>query len=188
MINLEGHLPVPGLDDAYVMLIRQANLDAMGGRVMATIEAHAAAIKRMTQNCKLFRMTPLIPPRGPMKVSDCMGMGLAVSILFNSLTAMPCLKGESHIQFDSMRRPRATYTLAWESSPKEVQEGSTISTGMTKATLTSCPSQQKWFNLMMRGAETEWATQLEGNNRLARLQYSGYWLSSRRKPRNKTTR
>jgi hypothetical protein len=153
MINLEGRLPVSGLDDVYVMLIRQANLDAMGGRAVATIEAHAAAIKRMTQNCKLFRMAPPIPPQGPMPMSDCVGMGLAVSILLNSLTAMPCLKGESHIQFDSMRRPRATYISAWESSPKGVQEGLTISTRMTKATSTSCPSQQKRFNLMMRGAE-----------------------------------
>jgi hypothetical protein len=45
MINLEGCLPVPGLDDVYIMLILRANLDAMGGRAVATIEAHAAAIK-----------------------------------------------------------------------------------------------------------------------------------------------
>ncbi len=44
LINLEGHPPVERLDDAYVMLIRQANLDAMGGRAVATIEAHMAAI------------------------------------------------------------------------------------------------------------------------------------------------
>jgi hypothetical protein len=43
MINLEGHLPAEGLDDAYIMLIRRANLDAMGGRAVATIEAHAVA-------------------------------------------------------------------------------------------------------------------------------------------------
>jgi hypothetical protein len=34
-----------GLDDAYAMLICQANLDAMGGRAVATIEAHIAAIR-----------------------------------------------------------------------------------------------------------------------------------------------
>jgi hypothetical protein len=62
MINLEGCLPVPGLDDWYKMLICQANLDVMGGRAVATIEAHAAAIKQFTQNCKLFKMTPPIPP------------------------------------------------------------------------------------------------------------------------------
>ncbi len=45
MIDLEGRLPVPILDDTYIMLLRQANLDAMLGRAVATIEAHAAAVK-----------------------------------------------------------------------------------------------------------------------------------------------
>ena len=153
MINLEGRLPVPRLDDAYIMLIRQANLDAMGGRAVSTIEAHAAAIRRLIQNCKLFGMTPPIPPRGPMPMTDQVGMAVAVSILFNSLNAKPRLQGETHIQFDTMRKPRATYTSAWESSPNGIREGSSITVGMAKATLTSCPTQQKWFNLMMRGAE-----------------------------------
>ena len=54
MINLEDRQRLPGSDYAFVMLIRQANLDAMGGRAQATIEAHAAFIRRLTKNCKLF--------------------------------------------------------------------------------------------------------------------------------------
>jgi hypothetical protein len=34
MVNLEGHLPAKGLDDVYLMLICQANLDAMGGQAV----------------------------------------------------------------------------------------------------------------------------------------------------------
>jgi hypothetical protein len=62
MVNLEGHLPVKGLDDAYIMLICQANLDPMGGRAVATIQGHAAALKRSIYNCQLFRKMPMIPP------------------------------------------------------------------------------------------------------------------------------
>ncbi len=62
MVNLEGRLPVKGLDDAYIMLIRRANLDAMGGWAVATIQGHAAALKRSVYNCQLFRKTPTIPP------------------------------------------------------------------------------------------------------------------------------
>ena len=165
IINLEGHLPVPGMDDAFIMLIRRANLDAMGGRALSTIEAHAAAIRHWAQNCKLFGMTPPIPPRGPMPMEDQVRMAVAVSLLFNSLNAKPCLVGKSHIQFDSTRRPRGTHTSAWESSPKGISEGSSITTGMTKATLTTCPTQQKWFNLMMRtGAENHMVMLLEDNN------------------------
>ncbi len=32
-INLEGHLPESYLDDMYLKLIRQANLEAMSGRL-----------------------------------------------------------------------------------------------------------------------------------------------------------
>ena len=63
IINLEGRPPAKGLDDAYVMMIRRANLDEMGGRAVATIEAHAAAIKKNILNCQLLRKTPSIPPR-----------------------------------------------------------------------------------------------------------------------------
>jgi hypothetical protein len=154
MINLEGRLPADGLDDAYIMLLRRANLDAMGGRAIATIEAHAAAILRTVHNCQQFRKTPTIPPRGPMPMSDGLGMGLAVELLFHSLMAVPCIKGKSHIQFKSMCRPRATFTSAWESSLAGTREGSTFSSSMAKFTITSCPSQQKWFGLMMRGTES----------------------------------
>ena len=89
----------------------------MGGRAVATIHGHAAALKRSVGNCQLIQKTPTIPPQGPMPLTDPVGMGLVVELLFHSLTAKPCIKGESHIQFDSMRRPRATFTSAWESSP-----------------------------------------------------------------------
>ena len=126
----------------------------MGGRAVATIEAHATAILRAVRNCQQFRKTPLIPPRGPMPISDKVGMGLAIELLFHSLTAVPRIKGESHIQFDSLHRSRATFASAWESSPIGTKEGSSFSAGMAKITITSCPSQQKWFGLVMRGTES----------------------------------
>ena len=86
-------------------------------------------------------------------MEDQVRMAVAVSLLFNSQTATPQLVGKSCIQSDSMRRPRATHTSAWESSPKGISKGSSITTGMITATLTKCPTQQKWFNLMMRGAK-----------------------------------
>jgi hypothetical protein len=61
MINLEGWLPVPNLDDTYVMLLRQANLDAMLGRAVSTIKAHATAVKRTVCLYKLICKTPTVP-------------------------------------------------------------------------------------------------------------------------------
>ena len=140
-----------GLDDAYLMLIHHANLDARGGRGSHNTW-HAAALKRSVGNCHLIRKTPTMG--GPMPLTDPVGMGLAVELSFHSLTAKLRIKGESHIQFDSMRRPRATFTSAWESSPIGIQEGSTFTLNTARVTVTSCPSQQGWFDRMMRGAES----------------------------------
>ena len=161
MLNMEGRLPVPELDDAYVMLIRRANLDAMGGRAKTTIEGHAASLQRFVKNASQIRRTPSIPVRGPMPLEDKVGMGIAVDLLLHSLTAKPRLKGEKFIQFDTMRRPRATFSRGWESSPAGIAEGATFTMGTARVTVTSCPTQQPWFGLFMRGAETRmgWVSQ-----------------------------
>ena len=153
MLNLEGRRPVSGLDDAYVMYVRRANLDAMGGRSVATIGAHASAIKRNVQNCMLIRKTPTIPARGPMPIGDGVGMGVAVDMLIHSMTAKPRLRGQKFIQFDTVRKVRSTYSSVWESSPVGVGDGATFSVGTGRVTITTCPTQQKWFGLFVRGME-----------------------------------
>ncbi len=77
----------------------------MGGRAVSTIGSHAAAVKQTVMNCKRIRKTPTLPARGPMPLADHLGMGIAVEMLLNSLTATPRLKGEAHIQFNLMRHP-----------------------------------------------------------------------------------
>jgi hypothetical protein len=126
----------------------------MGGRAVATIEGHVAVVKQTIQNLRLIRKTPTIPHRGPMPLADNLGMGMAVDMLYSSLLAKPWLKGESFIQFDSVQRPRATFTAAWESLPSGIEEGATFPTGTMRVTVPTCPTQQKWFGLFLRGAES----------------------------------
>lgn len=153
MINLEARLPAEGLDDLYVACIRRANLDASGGLAESTIKSKASSIKRTVGECKMLRKTPFIPNRGPMPMEDNVGMGMAVEMLLHSLVARPRLKDQKFIQFDSMRKLRSVFTSAWESSPRGISEGSTFASGTAKITVTSCPTQQRWFSLFMRGAE-----------------------------------
>jgi hypothetical protein len=87
-------------DDACVMCICQENLDTMGGRAMSTIGLHAVAVKQTVTNCDQIRKTSTLPARGPMPLVDHLVMGIAMEMLFNSLTAKPRIKGEAHIQFD----------------------------------------------------------------------------------------
>jgi hypothetical protein len=77
-MNLKGRPRADNLNDVYVMCIHRANLDAMGGRAVSTIEAHAAAVKKTVQNCRLMGKTPTIPTQGPMPCADKIGMGMAV--------------------------------------------------------------------------------------------------------------
>jgi hypothetical protein len=98
---MEGCPPQSRCDDMYLKLIRQANLDAMGGRAVTTTKAHAAAILRMVCDCAAIRKTPMIPVRGPYKLEGLVGMSVAVDMLYSSLVSVPRLQGESHIQFSS---------------------------------------------------------------------------------------
>jgi hypothetical protein len=66
-ISFEGRLLVSSLDDTYVILLCQANLDAMLGQALTTIMAHASVLKRSVHNFKLTRKMPTIPCRGPME-------------------------------------------------------------------------------------------------------------------------
>ncbi len=78
---------------------------------------------------------------------------MAINMLFNLLTAKPRLKGESHIQFDLMCWPCATFTLVWDSLPAGIDKGATFRTKGMKVTVTICPTQQKWFGLFLQGAK-----------------------------------
>jgi len=167
MINLEGRLPEPGLDDAFVIGLRQANLDAMGDQARTTIVAHANAIGRLVENCRLIRKTPSIPQRGATRLGDDVGMGVAVDMLLHSLTAKPRLKGERFVQFDSVRKVQGTFTLAWELSPTGLEEKNTFGIGTGKVLLTTCPTQQKWFGLFLRGMENRMGYMSQRNQPLS---------------------
>ena len=164
ILNLEGRHVIEGLDDTYRMLIRRANLDAMSGRAVSTIHSHAASIQRTARNCKLIGKTPSIPVRGPMPIKDQVGMGVAVEMLFLSITAKGRLKDD--IQYDTMRKPRATHSKCYESSPQGVAEGSSFAKGIAKSTLTLCPTQSEWFSMFSLGAESRMGYFSEANKPL----------------------
>ena len=166
MVNLERRLPMPGLDDVYVSVIRRANLDAMAGRAKSSIAGHATAVLRSVKNCQMIRKTPSIEARGPMPLRDGVGMGVAVEMIVYSLVAKPKIRGQRYVQYATARKVRSTYTCGWESSPRGLEEGSSFSQGFNKATLTSCPTQQKWFSLFSLGMEARMGYTSEANRAL----------------------
>ena len=102
MLNLEGRTPIAGRDDAYMMLLRRANLDAMSGRAASTSKSHADEITRLVRNCALIGKTPNIPPHGSMTLADAVGMGVAVDMIVRLLTSTSKIKGLAYVQFGTV--------------------------------------------------------------------------------------
>ena len=152
MLNLEGRLPVPKLDDTYKMLIRRTSLDALAGRAPATIVGHANSVLRTVRNCAVYGKTPSLPPRGPMPMKDEIGMGLGIEMNYLSMTAKGRI--DPWIQWDAVRKPRSTFSKCWQSSPLGIAEGFSFMGGMGKSSYTSCPSQSDWFSHFCLGAES----------------------------------
>ncbi len=89
-------------------------------------------VRQTVCNCKLIKKTPTIPCRGPMEAGNLVGMSLALDMLVSVLIGKPRIKGEDHIRFDSIQKIQGTFTTAWESYPRGIQQGSSISSGLKK--------------------------------------------------------
>ena len=90
------------------------------------------AVRQTVRNCKLIKKTPTIPCRGTIEAGILVGMTLALDMLLSVLIGKPRIKGEDHIRFDSIQKIQGTFTTAWESYPRGIQEGSSISSGLKK--------------------------------------------------------
>ena len=150
MRNLEGRDPTEE-DAMYVRCIRRANLDAMAGKASSTIESHRRIVDQVVKLCERINKTPSFEPRGPMPLSDPVGMGLAVEMLTKSVFAKGRIRDT--IQFDTMRGVRSPYSKAYESSPRGVAEGSTFAKGTGRVRPTACPGQSEFMQDFLRGAE-----------------------------------
>lgn len=67
-----------------------------------------------------------------------------------SVSARPRLKGQEFIQFDTMRKSRATHSLLWTSSSGGIAEGSAFAGGFAKNKATKCPMQSNWFTYFLQ--------------------------------------
>ena len=151
MRNLEGVDIDLANHCQYVQCLRRANLDAMNARAGSTIRQHAAFIQTAVRNAKAVNRTPFFPPRGPMPLNDSVGMGLAVDLLLKGINSRGRIK--RHIQYDTMRKGRSTFSLAWASSPMGTNETAAFTSTRNRINLTSCPTQSDWFRFFMLGCQ-----------------------------------
>ena len=151
--NLSGRDMVLPRDLSLRQCLRRANLDAFAGRAKSTIASHVRGVRLGIKLSEELGKPPSLSltPRGPMTLGDPVGMSLAVEMLYHSLSAKGRIK--DHIQFDTMRKSRSTFSRSWDSSPAGVAEGAAFSRGTGKVRMTSCPSQSQWFSDFLLGAQ-----------------------------------
>ena len=160
-INLENREPGPG-DEFFMRCLRRANLDAMAGKSHHTIAGHRNRTMEMVRNCGLANKTPSLEPRGPFPIADQVGMGLLVDILIKSVVADG--RNAPHVQAETLRQLKATYTKNWDSSPAGVAEMASFSRGTGRVRPTACPSQSEYFLDAWRGLETRMGHQSRANH------------------------
>ncbi|KAK1734216.1 hypothetical protein QTG54_014983 [Skeletonema marinoi] len=148
-------------DSDYIMYIRRVNLDAIAGRSKKTISAHNNKMARIIGNCKALGKTPSYPPRGPFPNEDCVGMGVAVDMQYESVHAVGRIR--DHIQFSSLRHVRSTYTVSYQSSAGGLQEGAAFSKGKGMVRPTRCPTQSQFFIDFLRGCEYRMGSESRAN-------------------------
>ena len=163
MINLEGRLPGTW-DRAYLDTLRRANLDAMNGKARSTITNHRRRIAKLVRNAEKIHKTPSLQPRGPFPIGDPVGMGLAVDIIRESVTAKG--RTEEYVQAETLRQLRSTFTKNWESSPAGVAEVASFAKGTGRVHPTSCPSQSEWYHDFWRGLEARMGYKSSANHAL----------------------
>lgn len=152
----------PGPEDSiFQMCIRRANLDAIAGRAKSTIDAHVGRMSRLIRNCRELNKTPSFPSRGPFPNYDCVGMGVAVEMLHESMIAKG--KISDHVQFSTLRQVRSTYTISYGSSAKGILEGGSFAKGTGKVRPTSCPTESLWFSDFLRGCEYRMGHESQAN-------------------------
>lgn len=161
MRNLEYRNPSIG-DDAYVMTLRRANLDAMAGKARGTINDHRLRTLELVRNAERINKTPTLEPRGPFPLKDQVGMGLAVDICQKSLVAKG--KIEAVVQAETLRKLRSTYTKNWESSPRGVAESGAFIKGTGRVRPTSCPAASEWYQDNWRGVESRMGFKSRANH------------------------
>ena len=118
--NLEGKDPRGESDEVYLACIRHANLDAMLGKSLLTIQAHRREMIVKLVTSRLIGKTPSYHPRGPFPDGNPVGMSLVVGMLLKSLVAKGPIA--DHVQFSTLWKLRGTYTKNWESYPAGVTE------------------------------------------------------------------
>lgn len=148
--NVKGRNPFldNDRDKLALTMIRRANLDAFWARTAATVQSNLSDFRQQVKHSlKLWGGTPNLPPRGPFPLEDNFGVATACVTLSRSLDPG---KNARHIQFNTARRIRSSFSNYWNASIKTLSTG-VMQDGQAKLMMTDCPVYHFWYTRMMCG-------------------------------------
>jgi hypothetical protein len=139
-INIRGK-PIDSthIDDlVFECMVICATLDAFWLQASRTIANHMREVRNMARYGKMLSYPPM-PILGPWHLYAHLGMDAALMVLMRSME-----KGKSgaNVKYGTARKPCATLTILWESSPSG-GDNLTLSAGSGKGRFvaTHCPSE-----------------------------------------------
>ena len=118
--NLEGrvHNKNSYLDKRILGYIRRVNLDGMWARSPSTVASVKAGVCKMIHSWKEIGLTIDLPELGPWPLDDKVGFRLAMGQL--RLSQKPGRNNRTHLQYDSIRKLRSSYSHMHEVSSSSV--------------------------------------------------------------------
>lgn len=131
--------------------IRRMNLDAMWARATSTVEGNARRVLRMIEHSEELGIPAPFMASGPLPPYDYCGYSVAILMLRESLR--PGRHHDSHQQYDSIRRVRATHTNHYRTTKDEIAVRLTLhdATGAGKTSFGRNPTNSLWFERFNEG-------------------------------------
>jgi hypothetical protein len=135
-------------DIKTMQVIRRMNLDSFWSREPSTVTGTARMLVKGAAFSASLGLDPPYPNRGPFPQQDCFGYGVAVQILLYSLEEG---RYDDYMQFDTIRRLRASYANVWKSSARSTVDSLSLVANKGGLSLTTCPTDSSFFSGFMLG-------------------------------------
>ena len=118
--NLEGreYNATSYLDTLIIGYIRRVNLDGMWARSPSTVASVKSGLVKLIKSWKEVGVTIDLPALGPWPLNDKVGFRLAIGQL--RLSQKPGKNARTHLQYDTIRRLRSSYSHIHEVSSSSV--------------------------------------------------------------------
>jgi hypothetical protein len=153
--NIQKRRPTPHLypsDERLLTYIRRVNLDIFWSRESSTVQNTLRLLKKGKTLSEEMGLNPIRIPVGPWPVSDTCGFQVALETLRAS--QKPGRYVQTYTQFDSVRKLRASYINAYDSSPMRCLDNRVFKSEKGQSfSLVSGATQSKLFTMFIKGCE-----------------------------------